>query len=163
LKIDMRLSYVIVPIAILLLSVALSAYFYPLLPAEVAYHFEPDGTPDRWLSREMTMFWVLALQLVFVLLGGGIAWGVTKLSTLFGQTGNTKIKPERLVLFTGNFVALPQLIICFAMVDIFSYNSYQVHLMPMWVFLLVVLGLVTISLVMFGVLILSKVRGGQRG
>lgn len=159
----MRLSYIIVPIAILLLSVALSAYFYPLLPAEVAYHFEPDGTPDRWLSREMTMFWVLALQLVFVLLGGGIAWGVTKLSTLFGQAGSTKIKPERLVLFTGNFVALPQFIICFAMVDIFSYNSYQIHLMPMWVFLLVVLGLVTISLVMFGVLILSKVRGGQRG
>ncbi len=159
----MRLSYIIVPIAILLLSAALSAYFYPLLPAEVAYHFEPDGTPDRWLSREMTMFWVLALQLVFVLLGGGIAWGVTKLSTLFGQAGSTKIKPERLVLFTGNFVALPQFIICFAMVDIFSYNSYQIHLMPMWVFLLVVLGLVTISLVMFGVLILSKVRGGQRG
>jgi uncharacterized membrane protein len=159
----MRLSYIIVPIAILLLSAALSAYFYPLLPAEVAYHFEPNGTPDRWLSREMTMFWVLALQLVFVLLGGGIAWGVTKLSTLFGQAGSTKLKPERLVLFTGNFVALPQFIICFAMVDIFSYNSYQIHLMPMWVFLLVVLGLVTISLVMFGVLILSKVRGGQRG
>ena len=108
------------------------------------------------------MVLLLTPQLFFVLLGGGIAWGVIKLSLLFGQTRSTKIRPERLVLFMGNLIALPQLIVCFAMVDIFSYNLYQRHIMPIWIFPLVILGLVTIALGIFLVYILSKARGGQR-
>ena len=147
------------PLAVLLLSIILSAYFYHLLPTEVACHFELDGTPDRWLSREMTMVLVLMPQLFLIFLAGAIAWGVTKLGTLFGQTGSTKIKPERLISFMGNLVALPQLILCFAMVDIFSYNSYQTHILPMWIFLLAILGLVTIGLGIFWVFIFLKARG----
>ncbi len=158
-----RWSYIIVPLAILLLSIILSAYFYHLLPTEVAAHFELDGTPDRWLSREMTMVWVLMPQLFFVLLAGAIAWGITKLGILFRQTGSTWVRPERIVSFMGNLVALPQLIVCFAMLDIFSYNSYQTHIMPVWIFLLAILGLVTIALGVFWVFIFSKIKGGQRG
>ena len=44
----------------------------------------------------------------------------------------------------GNMIALPQVILCFAMLDIFSYNSYQIRLMPLWVFALIVMGLGTI-------------------
>ena len=157
----MRLSYIIVPLAILLLSIILSAYFYHLLPAEVACHFELDGTPDNWLSREMTMVWVLVLQLVFVLLAGATSWGVTRLSARFGQIKSTGVRLERVVLFMGNLIALPQLIVCFAMVDIFSYNLYQRHIMPIWIFPLVILGLVTIALGIFLVSIFSKARGGQ--
>ncbi|GAI09313.1 unnamed protein product, partial [marine sediment metagenome] len=81
-----RWSYIIAPLAILLLSIILSAYFYHLLPTEVAVHFELDGTPDGWLSREMTMVWVLLPQLLLVLLAGAITWGITKLGILSGQT-----------------------------------------------------------------------------
>jgi uncharacterized membrane protein len=158
-RLSFRWSYIMAPLAVSLLSVILSAYFYHLLPTEVAAHFELDGTPDRWLSREMTMVLVLMPQLFFVLLAGAIAWGVTKLGTLFGQTGSTKIKLESLVSFMGNLVALPQLIVCFAMVDIFSYNSYQTHIMPMWIFLLAIVGLVTIVLGIFLVSILARARG----
>jgi len=157
----MRLSYIIVPLAILLLSIILSAYFYHLLPAEVACHFELDGTPDNWLSREMTMVLLLTPQLFFVLLVGATSWGATRLSRWFGQIKSTGVRLERLVLFMGNFVALPQLIVCFAMVDIFSYNLYQRHIMPIWIFPLVILGLVTIALGIFLVSIFSKARGGQ--
>ena len=153
-----RWSYIIVPLAILLLSIILSAYFYHLLPTEVAAHFQLDGTPDKWLSREMTMVWVLMPQLLLVLVAGAIAWGITKLGIQSGQTGSTRVKPERIVSFMGNLVALPQLIVCFAMLDIFSYNSYQTHIMPMWVFLLAILGLATIALGIFLVFIFSKAR-----
>jgi len=149
------------PLAIFLLSLILSAYFYHLLPVELACHFELDGTPDGWLSREVTMVWMLVPQLVFVLLAGGVAWGVSRLSARFGQIKSTGVKPERVVLFMGNLIALPQLIVCFAMVDIFSYNLYQRHIMPIWIFPLVILGLVTIALGIFLVSILSKARGGQ--
>jgi uncharacterized membrane protein len=63
----------------------------------------------------------------------------------------------------GNLIALPQLLVCFAMADIFRYNLSQRHIMPMWVFSLIILGLVTIALVIFLVYVFSKLRGGQRG
>ncbi len=141
-----RWSYITFPVAILLLSIFLSAYFYHLLPAEVAYHFELDGTPDRWFSRGMAMVWVLVPQCFFALLAGAIVWGITKVGIFSRQTGSTWIKPERILPVMGNMITLPQLIVFFAMLDIFSYNSYQIHIMPMWVFLLIILGLATIAL-----------------
>jgi len=159
----MRLSYIIGPLAVLFLSLALSACFFHLLPTELAIHFELDGTPDGWLSREMTMVWMLLPQLVFVLVAWGVAWGVTRLSRRFGQMKGAGLRAERIVLFMGNLLALPQLLLCFAMVDIFSYNLYQRHVMPIWIFPLVALGLVTIAVGIFLFYIFSKVRGGQRG
>ena len=153
-----RWSYIILPVAILLLSIFLSAYFYHLLPTEVAYHFELDGTPDRWFSRGMTMVWVLMPQFFFTLLAGAIVWGIMKLGILSRQTGSTWIKPERILSLMGNMIALPQLIVCFTMLDIFSYNSYQMHIMPMWIFLLIILGLATIALGLLLIVIFSRAR-----
>ena len=104
------------------------------------------------------MVWALLPQLLFVLLATAIAWGVTKLSILSGQTGDTGVKLKRIVSLMGNLIALPQLIVCFAMLDIFSYNSYQVHIMPMWILLVAILGLATIALGIFVIFILSKAR-----
>ena len=146
------------PVAILLLSIFLSAYFYHLLPTEVAYHFELDGTPDRWFSRGMTMVWVLTPQLFFTLLAGAIVWGITKLGIISRQMESTWIKPERILSLMGNMIALPQLIVCFAMLDVFSYNSYQMHIMPMWIFLLIILGLATIALGLLLIFIFQKAR-----
>jgi uncharacterized membrane protein len=156
-RLSFRWSYIVVPLAVFLLAIVLSAYFYHLLPAKVAVHFVVDGTPDRWLSREMAMVLVLAPQLFLTLLACVVTWGAAMLSTRFGQGGG-KIRPESVVLFMGNLIAVPQLIVGFAMVDIFSYNSYQIHIMPMWIFLLAILGLVTIGLGIFGVSIFLKVR-----
>ncbi len=153
-----RWSYVMLPIALLLLSILLSAYFYHQMPTEVATHFELDGTPDRWLSRGMTMVWVLAPQWLLALLAVAITWGITKMSFLFKPAAGMWIKPERILLFMGNAIALPQLILCFAMLDIFSYNSYQRHIMPMWLFLVVILGLATIVLGVLLALLVSKAK-----
>ena len=150
--------YVMLPIALLLLSILLSAYFYPQLPAEIATHFKLDGTPDRWLSREITMLWVLVPQLFLTLLAIAIGWGITKIIFLFKSAAGKWVRPERVLLFMGNAIALPQLILCFAMLDIFSYNSYQRHIMPMWIFLLIILGLATIALGVLLVLAISKAK-----
>jgi uncharacterized membrane protein len=159
----MRLSYIIGPLVVLFLALALSAYFYPSLPPELATHFEIDGTPDGWLSREMTLLWTLLPQLVFVLVAWGVAWGVTRLSRRFGQMKGTGVRAERVVLFMGNIIALPQLLLCFAMADIFSYNLYQRHIMPIWIFPIVALGLVTIAVGMFLFYIFSRLRGEHHG
>jgi uncharacterized membrane protein len=157
-RLSFRWSYIIAPLVIFLLSVILAAYFYHLLPAEVAVHFELDGTPDRWLSREITMVWVLAPQFLLVLLAGGVVWGVTKLNILFGWAKGSGVKAGRIVSFMGNVAALPQLIVLFAMLDILSYNSYQIHILPMWIFLVAILGLATVALGIFAIFILLRAR-----
>jgi len=153
-----RWRYVVLPAAILLLSIVLSAYFYRLLPPEVAYHFESDGTPDGWLSRGVIMAVALMPQLFFTLLAAAIVWVITKIGILSGQTGGASVRAERILSLMGNMIALPQLIICFAMLDIFSYNSYQIHIMSMRVFLFAILGLATIALVFFLAFIFQKAR-----
>ncbi len=157
-----RWSYIILPAVILLLSIILTAYFYHLLPANTAYHFKPDGTPDKWLSREITIVWLLVSQLLLTLLAGGITWGATKLVTLFRQLESTGIRLERILSLMGNMIALPQIILFFTMLDIFSYNSYQIHLMPMWISALVIMGLGGVILGVFFIRAIQQSREAIR-
>ena len=155
-KLSFRWSYIILPVVILFLAIIVAAFFFPQLPAEVAYHFESDGSPDKWLSREVILAWMLTPQLCLALLAGAITWGITRLSTLFRQA-EANLRLERILLLMGNMIALPQLIICFAMLDIFSYNSYGTHIMPIWIFALIVMGLGSIPLGIFFILAIRRV------
>ena len=159
-KMLFRLRYMVLPLAIFLLSLTLAAYFYHLLPTEVAYHFK-DGLPDKWLSRNIIIAWMLAPQFFFMLLAGAITWGMTKLSARFQQTLNRWA--EKLLSLMGNIVALPQIILSFAMLDIFSYNSYQVHLLPLWVFALLVMGLGGVILGIYFAFATREVWGMSQG
>jgi len=152
--IPFRWIYIVLPVAILLLSITLTAYFFPLLPSEVAYHFE-DGLPDEWMSRGATIAWMLTPQFFFALLAGAIVWGTIKLSTHFQQTARSWL--EKILSLMGNMIALPQIILGFAMLDIFSYNSYQIHLMPLWIFALIIIGLGGIILGIFFTLAIRQV------
>ncbi len=154
--------YIILPVVILLLSLILTAYFYHRLPGEVAYHFQSDGSPDRWLSRGTTILWTLLPQLLFTLLAGAITWGITRLSALFKQPESTWIKPESILLLMGNMVALPQVILDFAMLRIFIYNSYQIQILPLWVFALIIMGLGGIILGIFFIRAIRQVWRANR-
>ena len=154
-----RWRYILLPMAILFLSILLSAYFYHLLPDEMAYHFKSDSPPDRWLSRETIIVWAVVPQIILTLVAGGLTWGIAKLGARFSQAKNANAKLEELLLLTGNMIALPQVILCFAILDIFSYNSYQIHIMPVWLFALIIMVLGGIILViLFARIILQTLR-----
>jgi uncharacterized membrane protein len=157
-RLSFRWSYILAPVIVFLLSIILFACFYHLLPAEVAVHFDMAGNPDNWLSPPVTGVTLLAPQLLFVLLAWGIAWGATRLGGRFGRAEGSWVRAERVVSFMGNILALPQLIILFAMLDILSYNAYQTHILPMWLFLIIVLALMTAGLLGLGVFIYLKAR-----
>ena len=150
-----RWSYIILPTAILSLSVILVAYFYHQLPSEVAYHFKPDGSPDRWLSREAVTAWMLSPQLILTLLAGAITMGIARLRILSQKADGGYINTESIISLMGNMIGLPQLVLGFAMLDVFSYNAYRIHLMPLWVFALIVMGLGAIAL---GLVFISAMR-----
>ena len=144
------------PLAVLLLSVVLAAGFYHRLPGELAYHFKSDDSPDRWLSRGALLLWMLLPQLVFTLMAGAITWGTTRLAARFRQPESTGIKLESiLLLMMGNMVALPQVVLCFAMLYIFVYNAYQIHLLPLWVFTLIIMAVGGVGL---GILFVRAIR-----
>ena len=157
--ISFRWIYILLPVLILLLSIILAAYFYRLLPPEVAYHFE-DGAPDRWMSRGAITAWLIIPQFVLVVLGVTISGGTTILSTRFQPAENTPVRKALLIM--GNMVALPQIILTFAMLDIFLYNAYQIKLMPLWVFTVIVMVLGGIIL---GIFFIQTIRqfGGLQG
>ena len=148
-SLSFHLSYIILPVAVLFLCIILTAFFYHRLPPDIAYNMKSGDSPDKWLSREAILAWMLIPQLFLALVAGGITWGITKLGILSRQPADALVKPERLLSFMGNMIALPQLILAFAMLDIFSYNSYQVHIMPLWVFALIVMGAGAIVLGIF--------------
>jgi uncharacterized membrane protein len=131
-----RWSHVVVPLAVLLLLVGLSAYFYHLLPAEVGVHFEADGLPDSWLSRQMTMVLALLPQILLAVVALILAWVTTRLASRFWSKEGTRANPRTIVALMGNMIALPQIVFGFAIADIFVYNAYQIHLPPLWIFAL---------------------------
>ena len=63
----------------------------------------------------------------------------------------------------GNMIALPQIILCFAMLDIFSYNSYQIHLLPLWLFALIVMIMGGVIIGIFFILAIREISGTARG
>jgi len=155
-----RWRYIALPVAIFLLSLILTAYFYHLLPGEVAHHFK-DGSPDKWMGRGAIIAWMLTPQFFLALLAGAIVWGMTKLGTRFQPTASRWV--EKMLVLMGNMIVLPQIILTFAMLDIFSYNSYQIHLIPLWLFALIVMGLGGIILGIFFILAIRQVWGTSRG
>ena len=131
-----RRSYIAGPVIILAIAAVLALVFYGQLPAEVAYRFE-DGAPDGWVSRGAFIAWTLIPQLVFAAMGAGITGVMIAMSR---RSRLAESAPVRKLLATmGNMVALPQLVLLFAMLDIFLYNAYQIRLMPVWAFALVVM------------------------
>ncbi|MFC1988856.1 DUF1648 domain-containing protein [Chloroflexota bacterium] len=134
-----RLSYIALPLVILLLSVALTAFFYSRLPEEVAYRFQPDGSPDKWTGRGALILWTLLPQLLLTVAAVGVASGVTAVASRLVKPGSVWIRLKKIIVLMSNMFVLPQIILFFAMLDIFSYNSYQIHLLPLWVFALIVL------------------------
>jgi uncharacterized membrane protein len=131
-------KYIILPAVMLLLSIVLASVFYPHLTDQVAWRFNLEGSAKGWLSREIITLLMLLLQFLLVLAASAITWGITRMSRSFGQI-ESALKPERLILLMGNMAALPQIVLTFVMIDIFSYNIYGRHLMPIWLFALIVI------------------------
>jgi len=134
-----RWSYIGWPLVFLLLSIVMSAIFFPQLTDRVAYRFLSDGSPDKWLDKGQIVLWAVLPHLLLTIVAGGVTLTISGLADRFIQGENTWTKPGRIISIMGNMFALPQSILLFAVLDIFSYNSFQIHLLPLWVFALVIL------------------------
>ena len=147
-ELTFRWKYILLPLAILLLIVVLTAIFYPQLTDDVAYRFNLNGSPESWLSRQAILILALLPQFIFFIIAIAITWGITRAGRSIGQIASA-LKPERLLMLMGNIVALPQIIFGFVMLDIFIYNVYENHFMPLWLFALIIMIIGGIILAIF--------------
>ncbi len=142
-----RWSYIALPAAILTASLILTAVFYPRLPAELAYHFKSDGTPDRSLGRNQIIFVMVFPQAILTMIAAATTWVMIKLSSRFqpiqipikpekpvpvSSTGQALSKVEGIISLMGNILALPEIVLAFFMLDVFLYNAFQIHFLAIW-------------------------------
>jgi uncharacterized membrane protein len=137
-ELTFRWKYIMLPLTILLLTVILTAVFYPQLSDEVAYRFNLSGSPESWMSRPVILLLTILPQFILFIIAIAITWGITRAARSIGQIASS-LKPERLLAIMGNLVALPQIIFGFVMLDVFIYNTSSNHIMPIWLFALIIM------------------------
>jgi len=122
----------------------------------VAYNFRIDDA-DRYTSRGIFLALTLVLQFLLALISFIIVAGVLWFSRRF--TGTESSVSGRLVGIMGNMVALPQSILLFATLDVFLYNAYGAHIMPLWLFAVIIM---LAGMVILGVLFFQAVQARQK-
>ena len=121
---------------------------------------------NRTVSREVRTVLVGGLVLALLLMGWvasalAITWGIIRLSSFFRQMEGFGINPDTIAFAMGNMLALPQAILFFAMLDIFSYNSYEIRILPLWVIALILMALGAVILSVFFIRTIRQVQDKQ--
>jgi uncharacterized membrane protein len=129
-KQKVRWSYFILPVIILLISLITTAFFYNKLPDPV--NLRPDSDTPATITRFMAMLWAIVPQLLMALIAMVITWGTGKISNLFAEAAASGVKLETVLMVMSNMVVIPQLVLLVAMINIFSYNSFQTHVSFVW-------------------------------
>lgn len=141
------------PFMFFFLSLA-AIYFYPLLPAEVAYRFSTDGLPDAWLSRGVFFGIILGSQALLLLMAGVVG---LLMSRVLRRVNDRRI--ERLAALLISMPVLPQVLVFALAANIFGYNIYGVGPLPVWP---LALGIIGAGTVLLAFLFYHAIRRGQK-
>jgi uncharacterized membrane protein len=156
-KITFRWTFIVLPAAFLLLSLILAAIFYSRLPADIAYHFQGD-LPDRWIARGAFIAWMIIPQVFFTILSLAVVRIVMLTSRYLPEESSPL---NNLLPIMGNMMALPQIVLFFAMLQFFLYNAYQIKMIPLWIITLIVMVLGGIVLCILFVRTIRRFRRRQ--
>ena len=128
-----RLRYAALPLLTLAVSVIIAAWLGPKLTADAAYNFGGGDAPTGYFSRGAVLGITLGLQVAIALPVVFVSWVTIRLRGSQADGGDA-VKLDRVLLMVTNLVALPQLLLFFALAEILSYNIYGAHLLPGWAY-----------------------------
>lgn len=137
-----RWRYVLLPLLVLLVSVIAIAYFYRLLPSEVSFSLGASSTA-KLIGRDLFVAMMAAPQFLLAMAGATVAHLIARVANRYVQDGSAPAPPfESIMTIMSNMVVLPQLVLCYAMFDVFVSNVYEVRLPAIYLFgiLVMVLG-----------------------
>jgi hypothetical protein len=133
-----RLRYAALPLLTLAVSLIVTVWLGPKLTADAAFNFGGGVTPAGYFSRGAVLGITLGLQVAIALPVIAVSWITLRLrGSDLNQTeggGEDAAKLDRVLLLVTNLVALPQMLLLFALAEILSYNIYGAHLIPGWAF-----------------------------
>jgi len=154
-----RWQYIIGPLIVTGVSTILAAAYYTALPDPSAMHFLTDGAPDKWTNPPLVLVWYLLPQFGLVILAAIVSGSAGFIIKANIQDSSLPIPPHKIITIMGNMIAVPQLILAFAMLDVFTYNVNGIHLLPVWVFALIV---IFIGTVLLGRFFMWALRSSQK-
>ncbi len=127
----------------------------PSLSPEPAFRFDSAGNPVSYGAKTSIVIISLIVQLIFV----AISWSAGKIVTAFinrlGMPESSGQQSQKVISISSNMIMLPQLIAAFISLDIFIYDVYSFHLLPVWAF-------AAITMVIGGILIIWRIRNIMR-
>lgn len=162
-RLKFRILDISLPLVVLVLSIVCTVVLYSQIPTQLAYHFTDDGTGDQWLGRGILITSLLLPQFLLTFLAAGIALTMEKVGRSFVKAGKAKAVMVRDVIsLMSNMIVLPQAILFFAMLDVFLYNAYQIHLIPLYLaaILIMFLGSIAMGFFFFRQIIRSRKTAG---
>lgn len=139
-KVGFRWSYILLPLSILIISVIVSIIFYGQLPLQIDIR-------NHIISRTIITVWAILPQVLLTLMSVTIAWGMGKIHFLIPENEPGAGRIGTIMMVMSNMVAIPQLILFFVMLDVFTYNAFQRHISFLWAF--------TLSIILIGIIILG--------
>jgi len=148
--------YIFLPLIVVVLHLIVSLVFYFHLSDSIAYHFIGDGTPDRWMGKNALIGGALILQLAILVITTVILVAARR-KALTDASGVLKDNSAKILYFIGSMPVFLQVVISFVIMDIFSYNVYQKHLFPLWLFVIIVLVLATVVFTVFFVFMAKSI------
>jgi uncharacterized membrane protein len=157
-----RWKYVLLPLCVIFLSLGLTAIFYGQMQEKIAWVFKLNGTPSAYLAKGTVVGILLGAQALLLVLSFALVWSLGRLGRVIGGQSSEALKLSSVMLVMGNMLGLPQLVLFFAMLDIFSYNAYTVHLLPLWAFGLIVMVSGGIVLGIFFVRAMTRMSASRR-
>lgn len=99
--------------------------------------------------------WMIIPQVLFVLL----SLALTRIILLGARyVSATETPLASLLPVMGNMMALPQMILFFAMIQIFLYNTYHTGIIPLWIVAVIILILGGIVLAIYFTRIIRRFR-----
>ncbi len=156
-----RLSFVALPLAVILLVVALSAIFYAQLPDEVYYRFDTSGEPSgNPISKTSLMMLMVGIQLALFAMAYIATRSVGRVQLFRDNVDNFWFNPTRLLTLMGNMPVIIQLILAYVLVDAIVYARQADHLMPLWLFAVITLVAGGIVMLVYGLPIIVQAYKG---
>lgn len=147
-KAGFRWNHILLPLSILVLSIIIAFVFYGKLPDQVV-------TRNTLVNRGVIMIWAILPQILLTLMSVTIAWGTSKIHLLIPENEPGAIRIETVMAVMSNMVAIPQLILFFVMLDIFTFNAFEKHISFLWAF---TLSIILIGIVILGVFFIRTIR-----
>ncbi len=159
LPVKFKIRYIALSLVVLPVTLIMVLWLAPKVPLTVGYNLDDNSNPLSFMTRRNLIVLTVLPQLLLTFLAFIVSWGVTKLGNVFRTVQEGGLPLNSLLLVMGNIIGLPQLIIFYAMTNIFTYNAYQVTLPPLWIFTLAVMAVAGIVLAIFFINMMRKMGG----